>query len=190
VGARAAYNLGMEADVDHILFTREVIEERVKELAAEVMGVYRERDLTVAVTLDGAFIFAADLVRHLAEDVEVVFVRCSSYEDGSAPVKAPEVQLPPHFAWAGRHVLLVEDVVDTGRTVQSLSEAVRAAGAASLRVCAFLDKPSRRETAVTVDFVGFTVTGPEFLVGYGLDHAGRYRNLPYVGALRAGLLER
>lgn len=175
---------GMEADIEQILFTREQIAERVKELAAQVMGVYREKDLTVAVALTGAFVFAADLIRNLVETVDVVFVRASSYGDGTAPQREPEVQLCGEIDWRGRDVLLVEDIVDTGRTMQALLERIRGAGAASVRACAFLDKPSRREVDVRVEFVGFTVSGSDFLVGYGLDLASRYRNLPYVGTLR------
>ena len=174
----------MESDIDRILFTREQIEERVKELAAQVMGVYREKDLTVAVALNGAFIFAADLVRNLVEHVDIVFLKASSYGEGTCSTGDVHVEVCSGVDWSGRHVLLIEDIVDTGHTMAALLDTVRAGGAASVRACAFLDKPSRREQDVDVDFVGFVVEGPEFVVGYGLDLAGRYRNLPYVGTLR------
>ena len=175
----------MEGDVQDILFSREVIEERVKELAAQVTAVYRERPLTVVVTLNGAFIFAADLVRHLAQATEIYFVRAASYGSGTRPGCDPSIQLPEGVVWGGRHVLVVEDIVDTGHTVKALAQCLRAAGAATVRVCSFLDKPARRETPVDIEFVGFTIEGAPFVVGYGLYHAGRFRNLPFIGTLRA-----
>lgn len=174
----------MDGDIGEILFTREVIEDRVKELAAQVAAVYREKPMTVAVVLKGAFIFAADLVRHLPQAVEIVFVRCVSYGDGTEPHCKPVLDIPGDIDWKGRHVLVVEDIVDTGHTIGALVAALRTQGAASIRVCAFLDKPVRRQTQVDVEFTGFTLEGSPFVVGYGLDHAGRYRNLPYIGALK------
>lgn len=174
----------MYGDVDEILYSREVIEERVKELAAQVMAVYREKPLTVAVVLRGAFIFAADLVRHLPQPCDIVFVRADSYGNGTRPAKDCVVDLPEGMKWKGRHVLVVEDIVDTGRTVETLVKSLRAKGAASVRVCCFLDKPSRRESEVEVEFVGFALEGAPFVVGYGLDFAGRYRNLPFIGTLK------
>lgn len=174
----------MYQDVEEILYSRSVIEERVKELAAQVVGVYREHDLTVAVTLKGAFLFAADLVRHLAQQVEIVFVTSSSYGGDTRPQHEPKLGLPADVDWSDRHVLVVEDIVDTGHTVAALTEALEAAGAASVRVCTFLDKPVRREVDVDLEFVGFELEGEPFVVGYGLDIDGKYRNLPFVGTLK------
>jgi len=174
----------MEADIERILYTREQIDERVKELAAQVVGVYREKDLTVAVTLTGAFMFAADLIRHLVQHVDLVFLRARSYRDGTDPQHSPEIEVIDDIDWTGRDVLIVEDIVDTGSTLVALIETVKAAGARSVRACAFLDKPARRRSEVYVEFVGFVLENDDFVVGYGLDLAGRYRNLPYVGVLR------
>ena len=174
----------MEGDIERILYSREQIDERVKELAAQVVGVYREKDLTVAVALTGAFMFAADIVRHLVQHVDMVFLRSTSYRDGTTPQHAPEIEIFDKIDWTGRDVLIVEDIVDTGRTISALTATIEAAGARSVRTCAFLDKPARRETDVDVEFVGFKLEVDEFVVGYGLDFAGRYRNLPYVGILR------
>jgi len=176
----------MHADIDEILFTREVIEDRVKEMAAQVMGVWRERPLTVVVVLKGAFVFAADLVRHIAQPCDMVFVRAASYGNGTTSNGKPQLDVPPEVEWGGRHVLVVEDIVDTGRTVTELVAALKTKGAASVRVCAFLDKPARREVPVEVEFVGFALEGAPFVVGYGLDFAGRYRNLPFIGTLKSG----
>lgn len=175
----------MYQDIDEILYSREVIEERVKELAAQVVGVYREHDLTVAVTLKGAFLFASDLVRHLAQQVDIVFLSSNSYGDGTSPQQSPEIRLPHDVDWAGRHVLLVEDIVDTGHTISALTRALDEQGAESVRICTFLDKPVRREVEVDIDFVGFELEGAPFVVGYGLDAGGRYRNLPFVGTLKS-----
>lgn len=174
----------MRTDLGRILYSREVIEERVKELAAQVVGVYRERPFVVAVVLKGAFVFAADLVRHLPEQVEIVFVRAASYGASTSPEREPVVDLPADARWQGREVLLVEDIADTGRTLVALRTAILAAGASSVRICAFLDKPVRRQVPLDVEFVGFPLTDDSFVVGYGLDHAERYRNLPYVGVMR------
>jgi hypoxanthine phosphoribosyltransferase len=178
----------MYADIDEIVFTREVIDDRVKEMAAHVMGVWREKPLTVVVVLKGAFLFAADLVRHIAQPCEIVFARARSYGDGTRPAGLPVVEIPDDVVWTGRHVLLVEDIVDTGRTVKAIADALRERGAASVRVCAFLDKPQRREVEVDVAFTGFALEGAPFVVGYGLDYAGRYRNLPFIGTLKPSAL--
>ena len=174
----------MYRDIETILYTREVIDRRVKELAAQVMAVWREKPLTVVVVLKGAFIFAADLVRHIAQPCELVFVRASSYGDGDRSNGRPAIELPPEVDWTGRAVLVVEDIVDTGHTISALVRSIEGRGAGSVRVCAFLDKPARREAAVDVEFTGFVLEGSPFVVGYGLDFAGRYRNLPFIGTLK------
>ncbi len=174
----------MDEAVGQILYSREVIEERVKELAAQVMSVYREKPLTVAVVLRGGFIFAADLVRHLGQQCDIVFVRASSYGDGRRPKGAATIELPADVTWKGRHVLVVEDIIDTGRSMKALVAAIAKKGAASVRVCAFLDKPARREVEIDVEFTGFAIEGSPFVVGYGLDYAGRHRNLPFIGTLK------
>jgi hypoxanthine phosphoribosyltransferase len=174
----------MYRDVDRILYTREVIEERVKELAGQVVGVYREEPFVVVVALQGAFVFAADLVRHLPQAIEIVFVHAASYGDRTSATKPPVIEIPPKPDLAGRHVLLVEDIVDSGRTVAALTKELKKRKAASVRICSFLDKPARRKEKVDVEFIGFSLPGDAFVIGYGLDFAGRYRNLPFVGTLK------
>jgi hypoxanthine phosphoribosyltransferase len=176
----------MQPDIDEMhemIYSREVIDERVKELAAQVLAVYREERITVAVVLRGAFIFASDLVRHLPQDVDVEFVRVRSYGNSSSAEHPPVVTLPPDFDWSGRNVLVVEDIVDSGHSATALLASLRGAGAKTVRICAFLDKPTRRQVPVDVEFLGFTLEGAPFVIGYGLDYAGRYRNLPYVGRI-------
>lgn len=178
----------MYPDIDEVVYSRAVIDERVKELAAQVLAVYREQRITVLVVLRGAFMFAADLVRHLPQDVDVQFARVRSYGNSSRPEHEPEVLLPDDVDFEGTHVLVVEDIVDTGHSITAVGRHLAERGAADVRICAFLDKPTRREVPVEVEFLGFTLEGSPFVVGYGLDHAGRYRNLPFVGKLRADLI--
>ncbi len=153
---------------------------RVAALGRRIARDYRGRELLVLCVLRGAFVFAADLVRHIASPLTIAFARASSYGNGTASSGRLRLQVPPDIR--GRHVLVVEDIVDTGRTLRALRRVIVARGATSIRVCALLDKPSRREVDVDIDYVGFRI-GNRFVVGYGLDHAGKYRNLPYVGTI-------
>jgi hypoxanthine phosphoribosyltransferase len=137
--------------------------------------------------LTGAFVFLADLIRHLECPVEVAFVRAESYRESTRPGEL-EVDIVGAPALEDRDVLVVEDILDTGRSLVRILEEVRAAGPRTLSTVVLLDKRERREVEVTVDFTGFTVPD-EFLVGYGLDHARRYRHLPYVGVLRRSAYE-
>jgi hypoxanthine phosphoribosyltransferase len=155
---------------------------RVAALAGEIDVALPPGPVYVVAVLRGAFVFAADLIRALPRDVRCDFLGVRSY--GSATETSGVVQITHDLALpiAGQHVLLVEDIVDTGLTVRHLLDLLATRQPASLRVCALLDKPERRQTRVSVDFVGFTVPD-RFVVGYGLDHDQRYRNLPYVGVL-------
>jgi hypoxanthine phosphoribosyltransferase len=153
---------------------------RVAALGRRIARDYRGRELLVLCVLRGAFVFAADLVRHIESPLTVSFARASSYGGATVSRGRVRLQVPPDVR--GRHVLVVEDIVDTGRTLRALRRAVASRRAASVRVCALLDKPSRREVEVDVEYVGFRI-GNRFVVGYGLDHGGKYRNLPYVGTI-------
>ncbi|MCG3134404.1 MAG: Hypoxanthine phosphoribosyltransferase [Planctomycetes bacterium] len=172
------------SSIERMLLSREVIEERVKELAGEVIGAVRDNPFVVCVTLRGAFMFAADLVRHLPQEMEIAFVRAASYGGGTSPQHEPVIEIPDDVEFEGRQVLLVEDIVDTGRTVSALRNALLARGASRIRICTFLDKPVRRQVPVEPEFIGFALQGDPFVVGYGLDHGGRFRNLPYVAVLK------
>jgi len=147
------------------------------------------RELVLVVVLKGAFVFAADLARALAlaegaPETRIEFLGVQSY--GEATASSGDVRLTLDLAHpiAGKHVLLVEDIVDTGLTLSYLADMLRARGPASLRVCALLDKPSRRRVPTKADYVGFTIDDV-FVVGYGLDHAGAHRGLPDIVALDA-----
>lgn len=166
-----------------VLFTPDRIRERVRELGTEVCAGYAETcEVHLVSVLKGGVVFLADLMRALARPATVDFVRLESYGSGTRPSGPPRLVKDLEDDVAGRDVLIVEDIVDTGRTLASLIDAVRRRRPRSLRTVALLDKPSRRRVEVDIDHVGFTIPD-RFVVGYGLDHAGRYRHLPYIGVL-------
>ena len=166
-----------------ILFSKEIIERRVKELAEQMSRDYAGKDILIVGILKGAFIFMADLIRRLDLSCSVDFVRLASYGDGC--VSSGEVRLTKDLEMpiAGRDVLIVEDIVDTGLTLSRLVQLLRERGPASLRVCAFLDKTERRKVPFTADYVGFFIPD-RFVVGYGLDYNEQFRFLPDVCILK------
>jgi len=133
--------------------------------------------------LTGGVIFLTDLSRRLGNNATLDFLRVSSYHDGTETTGLINLDCHPKLDLKGKEVLLVEDIVDTGQTLAYLKGYLQNKGAARVRVCALLDKPARRQVNVNADYVGFTIPD-EFVVGYGLDYAQRYRNLPYVGVLK------
>lgn len=167
------------------LISRDRIAVRVKELGRMITSDYAGKSLLALGILNGAFIFLADLVREIELPIEIAFLRASSYGDATCSSGAVKLEEGGGAAVAGRDVLLVEDIVDTGRTIVCLREYLLAAGAASVRIAALIDKRERREVEVTVDYYGFTVA-EGFLAGYGLDCAGRHRNLPAIVRLTDG----
>ncbi|MEW6501439.1 MAG: hypoxanthine phosphoribosyltransferase [Thermodesulfobacteriota bacterium] len=152
---------------------------RVRELGERIRRDYAGRPLVLVGILNGAFIFTADLARAIDLPLEVDFIRVASYGSGTSSSGSVRLTKDIELAIGGKEVLLVEDIVDTGRTIAALTGMLMARGPASLRICALIDKRERREVAVTVDYAGFTVA-EGFLVGYGLDCAEQYRNLPAV----------
>ncbi len=177
-----------QPDIERVLFTEQEIARRVAELGAAVSADYAGREIYAVGVLKGAAIFFADLVRHLTVPARLDFLGVSSYGMEANSTGVVRILRDLDESVAGRHVLLVEDIVDTGLTLAYLRAALEARRPADLRICAFLDKPSRRKVPVEVDYLGFTVPD-EFIVGYGLDYAGRYRHLPYVGVLRRSVYE-
>lgn len=163
------------------LLSAERIQTRVQELAAQISLDYEGRELTLVGVLKGSYIFLADLSRALTIHAQIDFIGASSYK-GSESTGRIRWTAEPASSLRGRHLLAVEDIIDTGRTLQAALERLKAEEPASLRVCALLSKPARREAVVEADYIGFEVPD-RFLVGYGLDYDGRYRQLPYVAAL-------
>lgn len=165
-----------------ILFPKAVIEQRVGELAEQISRDYEGKELLIVGILNGAFVFMADLIRGLDVPCRVDFVRLASYGCGS--VSSGEVRITKDLETpiAGRDVLIVEDIVDSGLTLSRLTEVLRERQPASLRVCAFLDKRERRRVPFAADYVGFVIPD-RFVVGYGLDYDEKFRFLPDVCVL-------
>ena len=159
------------------------ISRRVRQLGRNISHVYRDIDtpLVLVVILKGATVFAADLLRSLSIPAELEFVRASSYGSGTSH-GALRLAHMVDGPLVGRHVLLVEDIVDSGHTVHAVAGRIRRMKPASLRVAALLDRPTRREVSVKIDFLGFTIPD-RFVIGYGLDYAGLYRELPGIYSL-------
>ncbi len=160
------------------------IAERVAELAAEINAAFADtQKLVVVGLLRGSFIFIADLVRKLTVPVEIDFLEVSSYGDATTSSREVRVLKDLRGEIAGRDVLVVEDIIDTGHTLAAVTRLLRTRGPARLEVCALLDKPARRETPVEARWVGFEIPDA-FVVGYGIDFAQRDRNLAHIGAVR------
>jgi hypoxanthine phosphoribosyltransferase len=169
-------------DLD-ILLDKEAIARRVRELGAQISADYRGRPLRLVGVLKGAWVFLADLVRCLDLDVTVDFLSFTSYGDGAESSGAVKITKDLDQSITGLDVLVVEDILDTGRTFEYLLGALEAHKPRSVKVVTLLDKPSRRIRPVKADYVGFTIPDV-FVVGYGLDYAGKYRNLPEVRIVR------
>jgi hypoxanthine phosphoribosyltransferase len=167
---------------DHPLVSADEIARRVDELAEAISRDYEGRDILVMPVLKGGVFFAADLMRRLTVPVRVDFIRARSYQ-GTRSGGTVEFLLPPSEPVAGRHVLVVEDILDTGRTTSAVLDRLQADGPASLALCVFLDKPSRRAVNIKADYVGLVIPD-EYVVGYGLDHDERYRQLPAIYVLK------
>ena len=167
-----------------IYISKEKIAARIKELGALIREDYKDEHLVVLGTLKGSSIFMADLVRELGDNVTLEYVRVSSYGNSTRPEDKIRFEQTYELDIVHKHVLLLEDIIDTGKTLKFLVNYLKGFRPKSLKVCTLLDKPSRREVdGVYGDYVGFTLPD-EFVVGYGLDYAQKYRNLPYIGILR------
>ena len=165
-----------------VLISSVEIAARVKSLAGEITKDYHGKPIKVGVVLTGAMVFAADLMRQISLDVEVFFLQVASYEDRTVSSGRVRVRGDVELDLADTHVLVVDDIVDTGRTTQALLDMLRTLGPATLRIAALLNKQSRRRVAVQADYVGFEVPN-KFVVGYGMDYGGAFRHLPSVHAL-------
>jgi len=169
----------------NILLTRQEIEATVKRLAVEIRQDYVGKHPLMIGILKGSFMFTADLIRQLDFPLEVEFINLSSYGAGKESSGKVRVVQGLRSHVGGRHVLVIEDIVDTGLTIAYLLEYLKKRKPASLRLCALTDKPSRRKVPVAIDYLGFTVPD-KFIVGYGLDWNEKYRNLPDICVLEEG----
>ena len=161
------------------VFTREQVEGRVRAIAAEINALYADKPLVVVCVLKGAVLFFSDLLKEITVRPQIDFVRLASYGDGMQTSKSVSFTKDVELSLEDKHVLLVEDVIDSGHTMDFLLRQLSARGAASIKIAVLIDKHERREKAVTPDFVGFSLN-EGFIVGYGLDYAERYRELPAI----------
>jgi hypoxanthine phosphoribosyltransferase len=171
-------------DVERILFNEAQILAGIDRVAADITTAYDGRDFTVVSVLKGSCVFASDLIRRIPIRLQLAFVSASSYRDKTVSTGGVDLNFFPTDAEIeGHNLLLVDDILDTGRTMSVLEQELLCRGAGEVRTCVFLDKPARRAVEFDADFRCFEVDDL-FVVGYGLDFAGHYRNLPYVGALK------
>jgi hypoxanthine phosphoribosyltransferase len=170
-------------DIEEVLITAEQIQDKIRDLAKQVTEDYRERDLLLVGVLKGAFMFMADLAREVRLPVDFDFMAVSSY--GSATKSSGVVRILKDLDYeiSGRHVLLVEDIIDSGLTISYLLRYLEARRPASLEICSLFWKKGEQAVPMEVKYPGFAIP-PVFIVGYGLDYAEKYRNLPYIGVLK------
>lgn len=178
----------MEQDMERVLFTQEQVAGRIREMAQEITRDYAGKAPLVVGILRGSFIFMADLVRQVELPLSLDFMSASSYGAGTVSSGKVNIRLDLQEDIAGRDVLLVEDILDTGNTLSKLVAELQGRGPASLKLCVLLDKPDRRTKPIQADYVGFTIPDA-FVVGCGLDYDQRYRNLPYIGILKPSVYE-
>jgi hypoxanthine phosphoribosyltransferase len=173
----------MTSDIKEVLITADQIQEKVKVLADEIATDYRDKNPVLVGVLNGAFVFLADLMRRLELPCTVDFVAWSSYGKDTSSSGVFRIMKDLETNVESRHVIIVEDIIDTGLTLHYLLDTIRARKPASVKVVALLDKPSRRRIDAKADYLGFQIPDA-FVVGYGLDFAQSYRNLPFIGILK------
>ena len=180
----------MEKDIAQVLLSEEQLQTRVREMAAQISEDYRDKNPTMVCILKGAIMFYTDLLRAMPIPVSMDFMAVSSYGKRTKSSGEVEIRKDLSSSIEGKHVIIVEDIVDSGFTLTYLTKMLASRGAASIKLCTLLDKPSRRAPGITLksDYAGFEV-GNEFVVGYGLDYAEKYRNLPYIGILKPEVYE-
>ena len=173
----------MRETIESQLYSREDIAARVKELGQQLSRDYSDSDPLMVVVLKGSAMFASDLLREMSINLQVDYIGTSSYGDATESSGHVRIVKDIDASLQGRHVVIIEDIVDTGLTLDYLLRTLQLREPASLKICALLDKPSRRKAEVPVDYIGFSIDD-HFVIGYGLDYASRYRNLPYIGVLK------
>jgi len=173
----------MIAEAERILISEEEIQAKVKELGVEISAFYGDKPILVLGILKGAIVFMSDLIRHITCPLEMDFMAVSSYGSSTESSGVVRILKDLDGSIEGKHVLIIEDIIDSGLTLNYLIENLKSRGPASLKIVTLLNKPSRRKVNIQADFNGFTIPD-EFVVGYGLDFAERYRNLPYICVLK------
>ena len=163
--------------------TEEQISERIKLLSEEINEYYKGKEILIICLLKGALVFTSDLIRKLNVPVELDFIRASSYNDKTYSQGKVDILDDIKLEIKGKNVLIIDDIIDTGYTLKEIIDHLKERAAKTISICTLFDKPARRKTDITVDFVGFEIED-EFIIGYGLDYNQKYRNLPYIGRLK------
>lgn len=172
--------------LESVLVSEADIKKRLRKLGAEIAELYGEEEITVVAVINGAILFTADLLRHIENPIRLDCIRVSSYRNDTKSNGQPQVLGHLSLDLANRHVLLIDDILDTGKTLSLIVSMIKKMQPASVRTCVLLDKWGRREVEFEADLVGFQIPD-KFVVGYGLDYAERYRNLPCIGVLKPHL---
>lgn len=173
----------IEKDIERIFFTADELEKKVKELGARITADYLDKNPLIIGVLKGSFIFMADFIRSINTYCDIDFMAVSSYGRGTTTTGAVKITKDLSYDVQGRHVIIIEDILDSGVTLSYLKKYVENRNPESISICTLLDKPYRRKAEIQADYVGF-ICPDAFIVGYGLDYAERYRNLPYIGVLK------
>lgn len=179
----------MKQDIKEILFSEEVLTKRIKELAEEISTDYKGKDLLVVGILKGSVIFAAELIKNISTPCEIDFMAVSSYGNSTETSGIVRILKDLDSNIEGKDILIVEDIVDTGVTLAYLLKYLKARKANSIEIVALLNKPARRTSDLDVKYIGFEVPDG-FIVGYGIDYAEKYRNLPFIGILKPEIYEK
>ena len=181
-------NDNMKEDVLRVLLSEDEIREKVRELGGKITADYKNSNLMLVTVLKGAVVFLADLMRQIDVPAEIDFMVVSSYGSGVKSSGVVKIVKDLDVPLAGKDILIVEDILDSGLTLSYIKELLESRGPRSIRIATLLDKPSRRKVDLQADYIGFSVPD-EFVIGYGLDYDEKYRNLPFVGVLKPCVYE-
>ena len=176
-------NDNMKEDVLRVLLSEDEIREKVRELGGKITADYKNSNLMLVTVLKGAVVFLADLMRQIDVPAEIDFMVVSSYGSGVKSSGVVKIVKDLDVPLAGKDILIVEDILDSGLTLSYIKELLESRGPRSIRIATLLDKPSRRKVDLQADYIGFSAPD-EFVIGYGLDYDEKYRNLPYIGILK------
>ncbi|ALP91789.1 MULTISPECIES: hypoxanthine phosphoribosyltransferase [Clostridium] len=179
----------MREDLKEVLFSEEVLSEKVRELAVQISKDYKGKELVVVGILKGSVVFTAELIKNIDIYCELDFMAVSSYGNSTETTGVVRILKDLDNSIEGKHILIVEDIVDTGTTLSYLLKYLKARKAASIEIVALLNKPARRKVELPVKYIGFEVPDA-FIVGYGIDYAEKYRNLPCIGILKPEIYEK
>lgn len=182
------FSENMQDDISRVLLGEEEIQKIVTRVGRQITEDYRGKNLVLVSVLKGSVVFMADLMRAIDLPLSIDFMVVSSYGNGTESSGQVKIIKDLDLDLSGQDLLLVEDILDTGRTLYSLREILKMRSPSSVRICTFLDKPERRKSDIQADYIGAEVPD-EFVVGYGLDFAQRYRNLPYLGVLKPSVYQ-